>query len=73
MEEEVYMCTVNFPPVDGWRDISPREVEKVLRSSWANWEEVSLVGAGGDTRKGGEGRPLGDGRYVKRNYEHRLL
>jgi hypothetical protein len=31
------MSTLKTPPVEGWRDISPREVEKVCRSSWANW------------------------------------
>lgn len=29
---------MNTPPVDGWRATSPREVEKVDRSSWANFE-----------------------------------
>ena len=29
------MSTTNVPPVEGWRATSPREVEKVERSSWA--------------------------------------
>jgi hypothetical protein len=30
------MSTLKTPPVEGCREISPREVEKVWRSSWAN-------------------------------------
>lgn len=37
------MSTVKTPPVEGRRETSPREVEKVERSSWANLTEVALV------------------------------
>ena len=30
-----WIVTMKVPPVDGWRATSPREVENVLRSSWA--------------------------------------
>jgi hypothetical protein len=32
------METIKVPPVDGWRATSPRAVENVERSSWANWK-----------------------------------
>lgn len=40
------MATTKIPPVDGWRATSPREVEKVERSSWANylWIVCELFG-----------------------------
>lgn len=33
-------CTAKRPPVAGCRAISPMAVEKVVRSSWANWGRV---------------------------------
>jgi hypothetical protein len=33
----VYNCTMNVPPTEGCNAISPREVENVERSSWANY------------------------------------
>lgn len=38
------ISTMKVPPVEGWRATSPRLVEKVERSSWANlfWGRGSL-------------------------------
>lgn len=45
------MSTVKTPPVEGWRETSPSEVENVERSSWAyfvcfseEWVMVNMVG-----------------------------
>jgi hypothetical protein len=34
--------TVNSPPVAGMSAISPIVLPKVEKSSWANWDEISL-------------------------------
>jgi hypothetical protein len=39
----VVISTTKTPPVAGCRATSPREREKVERSSWAYWDGVSLV------------------------------
>lgn len=37
VDVDIVMVTLNIPPVAGTRDTSPREVENVDRSSWANY------------------------------------
>jgi hypothetical protein len=56
--ERWVMSILKTPPVEGWREISPREVEKVWRSSWANCAE--------EIRKAGEscGRDRGGIMYI---------
>ncbi len=47
--------TVKRPPVAGTRAISPMEVEKVVRSSWANWWGCSVYEIGTQEKLNGGG------------------
>lgn len=42
--EVVYMSTLKTPPEEGWREISPKEVEKVWRSSWEYYQGTCQYG-----------------------------
>jgi hypothetical protein len=40
--EAVRRVTTKVPPVEGWRETSPRDVENVESNSWANWRCVNI-------------------------------
>jgi len=55
---EWVISTTKTPPVEGWRATSPREVEKVDSSSWANLIFICCQRNGGEMGRHNEG--LGD-------------
>ena len=48
----VVISTTKTPPVAGCRATSPRETEKVERSSWAYWDGVNSGGCLGGVEGG---------------------